>query len=86
MGVLPSANFASQATRSSVFIGSYHNDAIAINLREIVKPFVEQAGLTIAEPTRYSSPVDLSLYQAVIHIPYAASNLALFEAISHGIP
>ena len=86
MGTLPSEEFVSRPTRKSVFIGAQHNDAIAINLREIVKPWIEQAGLTIAEPTRYINPVDLSEYQAVIHVPYAASNLALFEALSHGIP
>lgn len=58
------------------FIGSYHNDNIMINLFDIVSK------LNIpCYSGRYSGPLDLAKYKGVIHIPYAWSNLALFEAI-----
>ena len=71
---------------SEVFIGTYHNDAIAWNLRSIVEPHVVSAGLKIGDANRYDGAADLKTYAAVIHIPYAASNLALFEALANEIP
>jgi hypothetical protein len=34
---------------------------------------------------RYNGPLDLAKFKGVIHIPYAWSNLALFEGLSLGI-
>ena len=34
---------------------------------------------------RYNGPLDLQKFKGVIHIPYAWSNLALFEAIQLGV-
>ena len=34
---------------------------------------------------RYNGPMDLLNYKAVVHIPYAWNNLALFESFSLGI-
>ena len=58
------------------FIGPYHNDNIMINLKDKV----ESLGFS-AYNGRYNGPLDLAEFAAVIHIPYAWSNLALFEAI-----
>ena len=69
-----------------VFVGGYHNDAIALDLREMIRPYVEDAGFGIASQTRYDGPAELQTFAAVVHIPYAASNLALFEALANGIP
>ena len=69
-----------------VFVGAYHNDAIALDLRALIEPHVRAAGLTIAPQTRYAGSAELQRFAAVVHVPYAASNLALFEALANGIP
>lgn len=71
---------------NKVFIGSYHNDSIALDLRSLVKDYVEQAGKKLSSLARYDGVENLKSYDAVIHIPYAASNLALFEALANQIP
>lgn len=62
------------------FIGPYHNDNIMMNLKEKV----ESLGIK-SYNGRYNGPLDLAEFAGVIHIPYAWSNLALFEAIQLGI-
>jgi hypothetical protein len=57
-------------------IGPYHNDNIMMNLREKV----ESLGIKVFNG-RYNGPRDLAEFAGVIHIPYAWSNLAFFEAI-----
>ena len=65
---------------NTFFIGSYHNDNIMMNLKEKV----ETLGIKTYNG-RYNGPLDLAKFAGVIHIPYAWSNLALFEAIQLGI-
>lgn len=72
--------------KNEIFIGAYHNDRIALDLRSLVQNYVEKAGKTLSVNTRYNGLEDLKGYDAVIHIPYNASNLALFEAIANEIP
>lgn len=74
------------AHNAEIFIGAYHNDAIALDLRSLVRPLVESAGFRIGDASRYAGAAELQTYAAVVHIPYAASNLALFEALANGIP
>lgn len=63
------------------FIPPYHNDTIFCNLANICS----QLGV----PTyngRYSGPGDIKDFKGVIHLPYAWSNLALFENLANGLP
>ncbi len=63
------------------FIPPYHNDTIFMNLKD------KCGSLGIkAYAGRYSGIKDLVGFKGIIHIPYAWSNLALFEAIKMGIP
>ena len=57
-------------------VGPYHNDNIMMNLKEKV----ESLGIKVFNG-RYNGPLDLAEFAGVIHIPYAWSNLALFESI-----
>jgi hypothetical protein len=61
-------------------IGPYHNDNIMMNLREKV----ESLNIKVFNG-RYHGPKDLAEFAGVIHIPYAWSNLAVFEGIQLGI-
>lgn len=63
------------------FIPPYHNDNIYMNLKEKCS----YLGLK-AHTGRYNGIKDLIGFKGIIHIPYAWSNLALFEAIKMGIP
>lgn len=63
------------------FIPPYHNDNIFMNLRAKC----ESMGIK-AYAGRYNGIRDLVDFKGIIHIPYAWSNLALFEAIKMGIP
>jgi hypothetical protein len=63
------------------FIPPYHNDSIYMNLKDKCNSL----GLECFAG-RYNGPFDLKTYKAVIHIPYAWSNLALFEAFYLGLP
>ena len=67
--------------KSTFIIGPYHNDNIMMNLKDMVKSL----GIKVHNG-RYNGPKDLAEFAGVIHIPYAWSNLALFEAIQLGIP
>jgi hypothetical protein len=60
-----------------IIIPPYHNDTIMMNLSKIL--------YDIGIPNysgRYDGPMDLKNYKAMVHIPYAWSNLALFESLS----
>ena len=62
------------------FIPPYHNDTIMMNLSAKITELgiLNYSGI-------YNGPLDLVKYRGIIHIPYAWSNLALFENISLGI-
>jgi hypothetical protein len=62
-------------------IGPYHNDNNMMNLREKV----ESLGIRVYNG-RYDGPKDLAEFAGMIHIPYAWSNLALFETIQMEVP
>lgn len=62
------------------FIPPYHNDTKMMNLSQ------QLTNLGILNYSgRYNGPLELSDFKGVIHIPYAWSNLALFEAFQLGI-
>lgn len=62
------------------FVPPYHNDK---QLMDLSKKLTE---LHIPNYCgRYNGPLDLKEYKGIIHIPYAWSNLALFEGIQLGI-
>jgi len=67
--------------KSNTFIvPPYHNDNIMMNLSKKLNE------LNIPNYNgRYNGPLDLQKFKGVIHIPYAWSNLALFEAIQLGV-
>ena len=74
------ATFIDSEKKKIIFIPPYHNDTNMINLSSQldllgIKNFCG----------KYSGPLDLMQYKAVVHIPYAWSNLALFEAFHLGI-
>jgi len=56
------------------FVPPYHNDTIMIKLNEKLN----ELGIPNYNG-RYNGPLDLAGYKGIIHIPYAWSNLALFE-------
>jgi len=66
--------------QNTFFVPPYHNDTIMINLPKILS---ENNILTYSG--KYNGPLDLINFKGVIHVPYAWSNLALFEGISNGI-
>lgn len=59
---------------NTFFIPPYHNDTIFMNL----KTKCDELGIN-AYNGRYNGPKDLENIRGLIHIPYAWSNLALFE-------
>lgn len=61
------------------FIPAYHNDIIFMNL----KNKCDSLGIQ-SYNGRYNGPADLKNIKGIIHIPYAWSNLALFENWSLG--
>lgn len=65
----------------SFFIPPYHNDNIYMNLHDKCSSL----GIN-TYAGRYNGIQDLVGFKGIIHIPYAWSNLALFEAIKLGIP
>lgn len=67
--------------KSTFFIPPYHNDNIYMNLSQKC----QSLGIS-CYTGRYNGPLDLKDFRGVIHIPYAWSNLALFEGINLGIP
>lgn len=66
---------------SCFFIPPYHNDTIFMNLQAMCSSL----GI-YSYSGRYCGIQDLVGFKGIIHIPYAWSNLALFEAIKMGIP
>ena len=62
--------------KNTFIIGPYHNDNLMIDL----KSKVLSLGIKVYNG-RYDGPKDLAEFAGVIHIPYAWSNLALFEAL-----
>lgn len=58
----------------TLFVPPYHNDTVMMNL----KNKIELLGFK-AYTGKYNGPYDLINYKAVVHIPYAWSNLAFFE-------
>ena len=62
--------------QETFFIPAYLND-IVIPREQIIVPTYKG---------RYNGPDDLKDFKGIIHIPYAWSNLALFENINNGIP
>ncbi len=63
------------------FLPPYHNEFFYIDLSE------KCASLNIPSYRgRYNGAADLAEFKGIIHLPYAWSNLALFENIALGIP
>jgi len=62
------------------FVPPYHNDTIMIDLSAVLRMnnIKNYCG-------KYDGPSDLVDFKGIIHIPYAWSNLSLFEAIQLGI-
>ena len=65
---------------NTIFIPPYHNDTKMVNLQ--IK--LTQLGFE-SYCGKYNGPYDLCNYKAVVHIPYAWSNLAFFEMFQLGI-
>jgi len=65
---------------NTLFVGPYHNDNIMMDLSKKL----HSLGISTYNG-RYNGPLDLAEFKGVIHIPYAWSNLALFEALQAGI-
>ena len=65
---------------NTFIIGPYHNDNLMMDLKDKVLSL----GINVFNG-RYNGPKDLSEFAGIIHIPYAWSNLALFEAIQMGV-
>lgn len=63
------------------FLPPYHNETHFMNLKEHCKTL----GIS-AYAGRYNGPFDLKDFKGIIHLPYAWSNLALFENMGLGIP
>ncbi len=84
IGVLPEKVVSSIPTsvikEETFFVPPYHND----KLFNVVTR-CQKLGLK-AYCGRYNGPIDLKDFKGIIHIPYAWSNLALFENIHLGIP
>jgi hypothetical protein len=64
----------------TLFVPPYHNDTKMMNLTAQLQSMGFQA-----YSGKYNGPMDLTNYKAVVHIPYAWSNLAFFEMFSLGI-
>ena len=67
--------------QNTFIIGPYHNDNLMMDL----KSKLESLDIKIYNG-RYNGPKDLAEFKGIIHIPYAWSNLVLFEAIQLEIP
>lgn len=75
-----SSAFPSDINKSETFfIPSYHNDTIFMNLKKKCDELEINS-----YSGRYNGPSDLKGVKGIIHIPYAWSNLALFENWSLG--
>ncbi|MBI5274777.1 MAG: hypothetical protein HY860_06985 [Chlamydiales bacterium] len=62
------------------FIPQYHNDTFLLDLEKTVR----KLGVPCYRG-RYNGPDDLKDFKGIIHIPYAWSNLALFENWQNGV-
>jgi len=62
------------------FIPDYHNDTIFMNLKQKCIDL----GINVYQG-RYNGPNDLKKFKGIIHIPYAWSNLALFENLQNNL-
>lgn len=69
------------AKEESFFLPPYHNETLFMNLAERCT----KLGIP-AYCGRYGGPSDLCDFKGIIHLPYAWSNLALFENLALGIP
>jgi len=68
-------------TKKDLFlVPPYHNDTIMMNLSNKLS----ELGIPNYNG-RYNGPKDMAGYKGIIHIPYAWSNLALFEAWQQGV-
>lgn len=65
---------------NTLFVPPYHNDTKLMNLQNKLKDLGFEAYCG-----KYNGPYDLCNYKAVVHIPYAWSNLAFFEMFQLGI-
>lgn len=62
------------------FIPPYRNDVEILKVSDILsKMNIKNCA------TRYGSPIELESFRGIVHIPYAWSNLALFENLNLGI-
>jgi hypothetical protein len=66
--------------KNTIFVPYYHNDTKMIDL----KKQIESLGFN-SYSGKYEGPLDLLNYKAIVHIPYAWSNLAFFEMFSIGL-
>lgn len=65
---------------NTFFLPPYHNERLYMNLQG----FCDALGIP-SYCGRYNGPYDLKDFKGIIHLPYAWSNLALFENIQQGI-
>lgn len=86
IGVLNNRSFFTSCVPPEVvkentfFVPPYHNDTNMIDLSGVLN----NLGIKNYRG-RYSGPKDLVGFKGIIHIPYAWSNLALFENMSNGL-
>jgi hypothetical protein len=85
LGVRPARAFTSLVPadldrETTCFIPRYHND-VACRLDERCRDL----GIA-AFHGRYGGPFDLRGFKAIVHVPYAWSNFALFENLQSGLP
>jgi hypothetical protein len=62
------------------FLPPYHNETIFINLKQALRSYGIRTFCG-----RYNGPLDIKDFKGVIHLPYAWSNLFLFENLRLGI-
>lgn len=66
---------------TTFFLPPYHNETKFCDLQNLLFRY----GIP-AYSGKYNGPGDLAQFKGIIHLPYAWSNLALFENIQQGIP
>ena len=66
--------------KDTFFVPPYHNDTIFMKLSDKLN----ELGIPNFNG-RYNGPLELADFKGIIHIPYAWSNLALFEAWQLGV-
>ncbi len=65
---------------NTLFIAPYHNETNMMNLQL----FLQNKNINCI-CKKYNGPIELKSFKAIIHIPYALSNLALFEIFQLGL-